>query len=316
MNTTVNNNPLKSAMFVSCETRFWSARARDTDARTTVEEEYETEGEVGEFLKKLLPSNSSYKDVRRIQKEAYDYFYENSLMISRRGRRLLPAESFTEFDKGALDILARFQKALDTFIADYPKLVIAERDRLKGLYKERDYPSSEFMRSRFAIFFDYAPIPTGGAFEFLRGSSVDVDRILKQQEEQLREQFDVAQKDLWTRAYSATKGLVEILSDPKTKLKDKSLTNVEQLLGVLRAMNFSKDARFESLTTRLAETLKGVSGETLRKDEAAADTTRMEVQAVMNAMNAFMAGGLNRTGSKLVSAMTQVEPQAKEQKVA
>ena len=80
------------------------------------------------------------------------------------GTRMIASSRFMEFSKRLEDAISKFDAAVSAFLNDYLDMIPRQAKRLGNLFDERDYPSLDEMRQKFAVSVDYQPVPTADDF--------------------------------------------------------------------------------------------------------------------------------------------------------
>jgi hypothetical protein len=159
---------------------------------------------------------------------------------------------------------------VDAFLDKYDVLVAAAAFKLGTLFDREEYPLREQVARRFRFDIDITPLPVAGDFRLDIESDVQRE-LVEKYESRLATQVAAAQQDAWTRMYEALTRLKDRLTlteDGKRKVfHDTTVTNAQDLCGLLTQLNVTNDPVLEKARQQLENALLDVEPTELRKEE-------------------------------------------------
>ncbi len=174
-----------------------------------------------------------------------------------------------------------FDKAVDTFVADYPSIVAKAPERLGKLLKEEWYPKAEDIKAKFSWDIRFYPLPTAGDFRVDLGDET-TQAIKDQIEEQSKQAFESAMSDLWTRLHTCVSKIAERLGDPE---------NTVELCDLLPKLNVTGSKELDDMRRKVIADLTKQDPEVLRKNKPARADAAAKAAEILKQMAGFMGGG-------------------------
>jgi hypothetical protein len=162
------------------------------------------------------------------------------------------------------------------FVAVVPAIQAMDKERLKSLYNEENYPSTEEVEQAYRVSRQYAQFDTPAS---LKGVSVE---FFQEQKNELRAQMSRT-SDYYTQLFRQSAAelmdhLVGTLTpDPGGKKKivrEASLDKFKDFFSVFKARNIHGDKDLERIADRAKELMEGIDAPKLRTDEATRDYVR------------------------------------------
>jgi hypothetical protein len=143
------------------------------------------------------------------------------------------------------------------------------------------------MRSKFAFNFSYAPLPDAGDFRIDIGN--EQSQAMKEQyEDYYSKQLQNAMGDVWTRLHDSLSKMSERLDyqgkDDKKTFRDTLVSNVENMIGLLKTCNVTDDPKMEQARVVLDDALRGVTPDALREDDYLRSQTKQSVDEVIKSL--------------------------------
>lgn len=179
------------------------------------------------------------------------------------GPRLLPNVGFERY----LEEMSRTKRhalnARDTFVHEYPGLVIAAKLNLAGMASDADYPSPAEVGAAFHVTFDFQPIPTGASFRGLPPHVIE--RLSNGLQARQRRMIEAAEADLWTQVAERVRHLLSKLTDD-TRLFTSTVENCRELLVLMPGWNLTDDPRVREIRADIEAMLDGATIESIRKN--------------------------------------------------
>ena len=184
----------------------------------------------------------------------------------RDGPRLLPNTLFMEYVKEMGEAKTSMKASLAAFIQSYPAMMHEARRQLGKSYDETEYPPVSQIEDRFALDFDFQPIPTGVDFKGLPKQQCEA--LARTLNGNVRKCLENAMRDVWQRLHTAVLAMAERLGDPKKIFHDTLITNLRELVALLAHLNATDSPELERLRARVATDLCAEEPDTLRENMA------------------------------------------------
>ena len=220
--------------------------------------------------KSLFADCKELEAITKFQAKARLRHYQLTLPWSDNGLRLLPAKSLLDYKAEMNKHEQQFLLLVDAFLDKYDVLVAAAAFKLGTLFDREEYPLREQVARRFRFDIDITPLPVAGDFRLDIESDVQRE-LVEKYESRLATQVAAAQQDAWTRMYEALTRLKDRLTlteDGKRKVfHDTTVTNAQDLCGLLTQLNVTNDPVLEKARQQLENALLDVEPTELRKEE-------------------------------------------------
>ena len=254
--------------------RKWHARVKDKRvARDTAHAEGASDQAFSVYKKLLAGAEEKLKKVHSVIDSARMRHYEMTLPWSttgvdetgrRDGPRLLANTLFMEYVAIMGTAKMETEAALDDFVEVYPALIEVARGSLGKSFDETQYPPPSQIRDRFALDFDFQPIPTGVDFKGLPQQQIDA--LKSRMDHNMRQCLENAMRDVWQRLHTVVSHMAERLGDPNKTFHDTLVTNVRGEVALARHLNATGDAKLSKITQDIEESLCETDADILRKD--------------------------------------------------
>lgn len=273
------SKPLQdSAMLVSINISQWTARRHDKSVSAEVDTAHGAKD--GGRYNKLLIRKDALDPIEKVAGAARAYLYKVTFPWGDNGDRLLPAALFLDFAQTMQQFRNEFESRTREFVAEYPTLKEEARTRLGTLYDAADYPSD--VRSKF-VFNSPSVTPVPSAADFRVDLSADyVESIKRDITERMNERQDSTRKECWNRLRTHVSTLADRLGNDKSKLFDSLITNPQEFLAILPAMNLTADPELTRVGAELQEMLIPI--ERLRKNKYLRDDIAVKARALLQGM--------------------------------
>lgn len=206
----------------------------------------------------------------------------------RAGAYLLPVSIVKEIDAYLREKFAERDKLVDAFIGAYEAEKAIDRDRLRELYNEGDYPSADEVREGYCATFGYA---TYGSPQSLKEIDPEIfDRSSKEERQKLQEAVGEIRTALRAGFLELVAHAADKLQpgpDGKRKVFRNSLVeNLQEFLKFFDQRNVVNDESLQALVGQAKSILQNVSPDSLRQD---ADT-RLRVLSGMQDIKSQLDG--------------------------
>lgn len=267
-------------MLVAVHVSVWTAKKYDKIVSHEVASSHGAHEKAGIYSKHLLYEAEKLEKVKTIASQVRAYVYKVTLPWADEGARILPTEVFDDFYKQMETYKYEFAKAADEFVVDYPRYINDACPLLGSLFNDSDYPASDEIRKKFAIGVEIIPIPSSEDFRVTL-SSTQKERIAREIDQNARERFEKATRDLWFRLYEAVRHMAKRLSDEEGRLNSSAIDNVAELVELLPRLNISNDAHLTSIIADVRSQLCQHSAKLLRDNPALRSQTASTAHAIV-----------------------------------
>jgi hypothetical protein len=287
-NTTPRYNIDTATLLVEINVSVWTARKLD---RSTTDEVVTSKSaaakDAARVNKNLLAGRPELDVITKHVGEARTYVYTHTLPWSDSGLRLLPSAQFLKFNERVRDFEDTFATLVQDFVTVYPTLITAQAMALGDMFRRDEYPSADELKHKFAFRVGYMPVPTAGDFRVDIGN--EAQRDLQEQLTRLAdERVERAVGDVKLRLADHLRRMSDRLTtdyvagEPKQRrFHDTLVQGAYDLCDLLRTLNVTEDRDLESARRALEGALSGASAEDLRKDHAARDDVKKQVDALL-----------------------------------
>ena len=179
------------------------------------------------------------------------------------GTRMIASSRFMEFSKRLEDAISKFDAAVSAFLNDYLDMIPRQAKRLGNLFDERDYPSLDEMRQKFAVSVDYQPVPTADDFRCQLADD-QLEAVRQSTQRMVEASLARAAKDQIKRLHKALSTMVKTLAQTDKIFRDSLITNVRELAGMIPALNIANDPKLNELTDEIQQELATIDPSELR----------------------------------------------------
>jgi hypothetical protein len=271
------------ALIVSLRISQWTGRKLDKDATETVETEYKTEKQVGNYTKKLLPSAAELKAIERCASGIRQYFAEQTLPWCMDGSRILAAQNYMAFTAQYRILKAEFDAAVSTFIRKYPDLKAQAWSQLGKMFNDDEYPTQSRLETAFSCEVTFMPVPDVGDF---RVQILDSEKEAFMQ--RMREVENDAMRDCWNRLYDVVAKATYKLRDPNAIFRDSLIENIHEVCALLPRLNISDDPKLEEMRIKVEGIVAKMQPDTVRENAHARNEAVDKLSDITSKMSAFM----------------------------
>lgn len=284
------------AMIVSLSISQWSGRRLDREITDEVNRDHGAAADAGRYNKLLLPKEALSK-IQSVVSETRAEFLKRTLPWMDNGGRIMSADGYLNHASWIRSQQAKYERAVDQFIAAYPSYVQDARARLNGMFKPEDYPDAEVLRGKFGMECRVLPVPTSDDFR-VEMSEAQARRIRQDIERHLAVATTAAVSDVYRRVAEVTSRMVERLNAYRPAaakgersegvFRDSLVENVRDLISVLPALNITGDPELSAMVDRL-KPLAEFDADVLREDEGKRRDVAAEAQAILDSVSDFLA---------------------------
>lgn len=263
----------------------WTARKEDKTATRHVEQDFHC-SDAGKFHK-ILIAKEEIKKIQKIANEARIFHYENTLPWNDEGARILPTKNYFEYTQKLQALKGNFEKAVETFLINYPALIEEAKQRLNGLYNEKDYPPIGKILKKYNFSIQFDPIPDSADLRISLNQE-EITSISKDIETRLKEAIANANKDLWTRLFEVVKHVSDRLHEKDAIFRDSLINNIIELVQLLPRLNITDDPNLEKIRKDIEARLCTVRPEEIRESEEIRKNTARTADEILNSMAGYL----------------------------
>jgi hypothetical protein len=256
-NEALNN----SAMLAQLNISQWTARKYDKKASLDVERANNAK-DAGRY-NKVLVAKESLEAITKTATACRTTHYKMTLPWGDNGERLLPATLFEKYTNAIRDHRTEFDRHVRDFVRDYPQLKVDAINRLGGMYEPTDYPPVDDIVGRFSIAVEFTPVPVANDFRVNLNADY-IDTIKRDIEQRMVGRQKEAMKNAWSRMREVVSHIHERLADKDKTFRDSLISNAEELLEILPALNIANDPDLAAAAEEVKELL--VHPDRLRQD--------------------------------------------------
>lgn len=232
------------------------------------------------------------KKIRGIDGKIKRALDRRCLPIPLKGAKVVPTGFLEEIDAALEACKLEREFAGDQFCDIYPQLVEASKAKLKGEWKEEDYPPVEEVRRAFDMQYRYVMFSVP---EKIKGISPE---IFKREQEKQREQLINAANEmreaLRVSLAEMVDDLVGRLQQPDENGKKKVIRpsalvdKMRDFIQTFNVRNLTNDTELAALTDKARQILDGVDPETLCKDLDIRKSVRQGFEEIKTNLNQIL----------------------------
>jgi len=283
-------NLSSSAILIDFSVSQWTGRKLDKRASEEVEVSNSASLGVANVHKRIMGKCPELDAIHKFVGNLRNSHYSMTLPWSDQGLRIVTTMGLEKYTKAMTERQQQFEKLVGKFIQVYATRIDEAKTTLGNLFVSDDYPSLEMMQSKFGWRLNFMPIQESGDFR------VDIGNwqaeILKEQYTKYYDtQYTNAMNDLWDRLYKPLARMSERLDYPEDADKDTKkvftktlVSNVTEVLDLLKAFNVNDDRDMEMAHKKLRHALNGITPEALREDDHLRLDTKRSVDEVIKTL--------------------------------
>jgi hypothetical protein len=273
-----------SAVLVEMHISVWQARRKDkaaSDGVTATSGAYRGSADV---RKSLLPGCQELEAIKKFVANNRNAHYSMTMPWSDRGVRLLPTARYMEFHANISGIENEFHRLCEQFFAVYQREAALAEEKLGTLFHRDEYPSLEQVKRKYDFTFEYSPVAESGDFR-VDIPDMAIKEVITRYEDTYARRVQEAMDDMWKRLYTPLQNMSQKLDyvdkQDNTKFRDTLVSNVLDIVGMLKDFNITGDTHLEACRVKLLECMHGVTPEALREDAVLRAQTKRSVDEVI-----------------------------------
>ncbi len=283
-------NLSSSAILIDFSVSQWTGRKLDKRASEEVEVSNSASLGVANVHKRIMGKCSELDAIHKFVGNLRNSHYSMTLPWSDQGLRIVTTMGLEKYTKAMTEKQQQFEKLVDKFMRVYATRIGEAETTLGNLFERDDYPSLEMMQSKFGWRLNFIPIQESGDFRVDIGN--EQAEVLKEQYTKYYDtQYTNAMKDLWDRLYKPLSRMSERLDYPEDADRDTKkvftktlVSNVTEVLDLLKAFNVNDDRDMEMAHKKLRHALNGITPEALREDDHLRLDTKRSVDEVIKTL--------------------------------
>ena len=283
-------NLSSSAILIDFSVSQWTGRKLDKRASEEVEVSNSASLGVANVHKRIMGKCPELDAIHKFVGNLRNSHYSMTLPWSDQGLRIVTTMGLEKYTKAMTERQQQFEKLVGKFIQVYATRIDEAKTTLGNLFVSDDYPSLEMMQSKFGWRLNFIPIQESGDFRVDIGN--EQAEVLKEQYTKYYDtQYTNAMNDLWDRLYKPLARMSERLDYPEDAEKDTKkvftktlVSNVTEVLDLLKAFNVNDDRDMEMAHKKLRHALNGITPEALREDDHLRLDTKRSVDEVIKTL--------------------------------
>jgi hypothetical protein len=281
------NSLAERAMLASLNIRRWQAALTDKRITTEVATHHAVdEKRAGKYHKNAIDVRApSFQTVVTAASDLRNRHYFYTLPWGQDGARILPAAIFEEYSEEMRKLRGAFERAVKSFVDDYPLLKLAAKRELNGMYDESDYPTN--IAAKFGVDIVFMPLPDAHDFRASL-SEATVAEIKEGIAAELQKTTKLAMREPYERLYTHISRMVARLSDKKAVFRDTLVTGLADLCAVLPGLNVTGDPQLEELRKRAEMMIAHVDPQDLRDVPSLRNNVARQAADIQHVMAGFM----------------------------
>lgn len=297
--TTNTPDMASSAMLVTMGVSVWEGKRTDKAASIDVTNTNHAKRGSAKVIKSLLADCPELEEIKKLRGKVRNHIhYALTMPWSDSGLRLLTTKAYFEYHQQMTNAQAQFNQLVHNFLQAYDYKVAEAQVSLGTLFNATEYPSREDIRGKFALSFNYIPLPSAGDFRVDIGND-QKDALREDYDKFYSDQFKAAMSTVWQRLQvplanmSKRLGMeTEFVSTTDdngiTTIKEKRpvmhaslVDNVLDMVDLLDMANVTNDPDMNAVHMRLSLALRGVTSTQLKNDDRLRKDTKKAADDVL-----------------------------------
>lgn len=242
----------KHAMLIELTIRQWTARKHDKKVSGEVDQTHGAQN-AGRYSKYLIPK-TALADIATRASAMREYHYRRTLPWGQNGQRILPAAIFLDYRKTILELKALFDRRVDRFVNDYPRLVHEARVTLGTLYDPSEYPAASDIKGHFGVDLEIFQVPTSGDFRVEVADTVR-NELQAESEAAIQQRLGSATKACYVRVREVLERMKNQCTVERSRITEALVEDVRDLTQVMDDLNITKDPELSRITCEIRDGL-------------------------------------------------------------
>lgn len=267
----------------------WSGRKLDKEVTAEVHQTHGAQENAGRYNKMLVPPESLAGIVTAVG-AIRSGFAARTLPWKDNGDRIFAASKLFDIRTWFQGATKDLDDEVEKFLLKYPAYIQQRQAELGTIFRAQDYPDVSDLRHKFGASMSLRPVESGADLR-VDMSEEQRQMIAEEIEANVREQTRQALGNAYSRVAEVVGRMVERLNKykPANKPGEKSegvftftlVSNIEELIKVLPALNITDDPMLTKLTVELSSLVQ-YDVTTLRKNELVRKDTAAEAQRILD----------------------------------
>lgn len=281
---------LEQGMLVDVAISMWDGRRLDRKASRQITEINDAKDEKALRVNKLLVSEESMKPYMTAASAIRTHHKAVTLPWRDKGARLLPRLIYMKFMERHAELEQAYIDAVEEFcFQKYPAEIDRAIFRLTKAYNQEDYDSPERMRQRFKVHVDIDAINDPDDFRVKMDADA-VERIKEDIQAKTNQRVQEAMADVWLRVEKTVTHFAGRMATQVGEVKeggrrpslyDTTLTNLQNLVDVLPAMNVTGDKNLTKLHKKLHNSIYRYAIDDLKGKPENCEAAQAEAEEVL-----------------------------------
>jgi len=273
-----------SAVLIDLNISIWTARKLDKNVSKEIDINKNTTIKAGNYNKHILAGSDQLDAITKLANEIRDWHGRQTLPWSDTGTRLLPMTNFFDYKQQLGVYEAEFKSRINTFIQQYPNIILSMAFKLGKLFDRNEYPDADKIASKFNLRYTIMPVPETKDFRVDIADDIR-EEMQKEYQKAYEGRVETAMSDAWSRLHNTLEHMVDRLSgDDKKIFRNSLVDNALELTNLLTRLNVTKDPKLEHARQALEQSLVGVTADDLRESQGARQEILSRVNEIMESI--------------------------------
>jgi hypothetical protein len=273
-------------IFVRLTVHCWGAKSYDVAVTNKIKQQFGTTGKVGKFYKDLLDS-PELRDYKSSCSTLTDWNKSVTAPWGDGGTRALNQMIFMEWRENFNHLNEDVNDAKREIILYYDQRKAEAQIRLKGMFREQDYPAD--ISDKFGVTHELWPAADVSDWRLDFGDEANkelVDTVANQ----MNDRFSSIVTDSWGRIQTVLEHYVDRLEDPGNKFHDTMVEKMQDCVDILPCLNFFNDPELTKFTDNMKLKLYMHKPDTLRHDPGIRQNVHDEAKAMLTKVPGYTNG--------------------------
>jgi len=272
------------ALLVSLSLSMFSGSKTDKRLTRRVLREHSAAQGSLRVAKRMLPEEA-LEPIKKLHGEIREHHYNHTVPWGE-NERLLASSYYMEYADWMRARRSDLDRAVASFLQNYPIFIDEARRQLNGAFNAEDYPGPDAVRNRFGFRLEYKPVPEAGDFR-ISLMHEEMEALRAQLAARIEEAERAARSDVARRIAEPLAAMVNRLSDPDSKFKDSLVTNLRQICDLIPTLNITGDKALEATRQHIHATLYHTDPGLLRENPTIRSATAKKAQDILTSMSIF-----------------------------
>lgn len=253
-----------AAVLVKLTIRQWDGFRKDKKISQFVDSEFQTNGEAGNYNTRLV-DKATLKPVSKITSKTRVEHNKLTFPWCHDGLSVLPNKMYFKYGEMFRMYKDLFEQNVDNLCDQFPVIMANQQNRLGNLFDESLYPSVRELREKYSMTFNIFPIPQDSHF-LIDLEEEEMTKVKNTMQEEIGLAQQAALETLYGRVHKVVQHMQARLADPNNFFKNSLVTNIEELVASLPALNMFDDPLIDKVHQELRTKLVNIDPNDLRKD--------------------------------------------------